>query len=200
MSHFISHLGRRHLHFLQPLNVITAPIHAGTCSVLSLYLWFLDWMKDSPLLYFIFCKLLYYFYFYNYFLCWSIIALQCSAVQVNQLYVFIYLLLIGGYIPYSYMNRDISPFIYPPSPPPRSPQSTELSSLCYTEGSHELSVLHTAVYMSRLLSQYASPSLSRLSTCPFPRSASLFRPCKQTHLYHLSRVYCTDWSKSEGKK
>ena len=68
-----------------------------------------------------------------------------SALQMSQLHVFMYLLLVEGYIPYSYMNRDISSFIYPPSLPPRSPQSAELSSPCDTAGSHELPVSHTVV-------------------------------------------------------
>ena len=54
--------------------------------------------------------------------------------NVNQLYVYIYPLPLGP----------------PPttaSHPPRSSQSTEVSSQCYTAASHQLSILHM-VYMS----------------------------------------------------
>ena len=44
----------------------------------------------------------------------------------------------------------------PPSHPSRSAQSTELSSLCYTAGSHELSVL----YMAAHICQSQSPNSS----------------------------------------
>ena len=49
-----------------------------------------------------------------------------------------------------------------PSHPPRSSQSTELSSLCYMVAFHQPSILHTVVYVSMPLSQNApaSPSLS----------------------------------------
>ena len=51
--------------------------------------------------------------------------------RVNQLYVHIYPLPLGPPSPH-----------HPPSHPSRSSQSTELSSLCYTAGTHQLSVLH----------------------------------------------------------
>ena len=59
-----------------------------------------------------------------------------------------------------------------PSHPSRSSQSTRLSSLHYTVGSHYLSVLHmVSVYMSILISQFIPPHLSPpVSKCPFPTS------------------------------
>ena len=46
--------------------------------------------------------------------------------------------------------------------PSRSTQSTELSPLCYRAGSHQLSILHTAVYTGR----YYSPNSSHLPPPP----------------------------------
>jgi len=71
------------------------------------------------------------------------------------------------------------PHTTPTSHPSRSSQSTELSSLCCTAGSHSLSVSHTAVYMYQCHSPNApNPLLPPLSTCPFSMSASLFLPCE----------------------
>ena len=66
-------------------------------------------------------------------------ALQCCQFllynQVNQLYVYTYPL--PSWI-------SLSPFTTPPS---GSPQSTELSSLCYTAGSHWLPILYMVMYL-----------------------------------------------------
>ena len=71
------------------------------------------------------------------------------------------------------------PHTTPTSHPSRSSQSTELSSLCCTAGSHSLSVSHTAVYMYQCHAPNApNPLLPPLSTCPFSMSASLFLPCE----------------------
>ena len=55
-----------------------------------------------------------------------------------------------------------------PSHPPRSPQSTELSSLCYTAGSHWLSILHMTAYRC----QSQSPS-----SCPHNAHMPIFSLC-----------------------
>ena len=47
-----------------------------------------------------------------------------------------------------------------PTHPSRFSQSTRLSSLCHTANSHWLSVLHTVIRVSMLLSPYSPPSLS----------------------------------------
>ena len=95
---------------------------------------------------------------------------------VNELYVYIYPLCLGPPSP-------------PPSHPSRSLQSTELSSLCYTAGSYQLSILHMVVYICQSQSPNSYPSMS---TCRFSTSASLFLPYKQVHLYHFSRfhIFC----------
>ena len=77
----------------------------------------------------------------------------------------------------------------PPTPShlSRSPQSTELSSLCYIADFCKLSILYMAVYIS----QRPTPShvLSPMSTCLFSMSASLFLHCKLVHLYHFYRFH-----------
>ena len=62
--------------------------------------------------------------------------------------------------------------IPPPHPthPPRSSQSTELSSLCYIVTSHQLSILHMLVYMSVLLCQFIlkhSPTTCKAHLSPY---------------------------------
>ena len=94
-----------------------------------------------------------------------------SGVQ-NQLYVYAYPFPLG-----------------PPSHPSRSPQSTELSSLHYTAGSHQLSVLHMAVHIRQSQSPSSSPPPHPASTHLFSMSVSQFLPCKQVHLYHISRFH-----------
>ena len=75
----------------------------------------------------------------------------------------------------------------PQSYPSRLSQSPQLSSLCYTAASPQLSVLHMVVYTC----QYYSPNLSLppMPTCPFSTSVSLFLPCRQVHLYHFYRFH-----------
>ena len=61
--------------------------------------------------------------------------------NVNQLYVYMYPLLLNP------------PFHSPPkSHPSKSLQSTELSSLCYTAASHQLSISHTVIYICQYYS------------------------------------------------
>ena len=80
------------------------------------------------------------------------------------------------------------PHTTPTSHPSRSSQSTELSSLCCTAGSHSLSVSHTAVYMYQCHSPNApNPLLPPLSTCPFSMSTSLFLPYKEVHVKEMGR-------------
>ena len=88
---------------------------------------------------------------------------------------------------YTYIPSFLSLPPSPPSHPSRSSQSMELSSLCYTEASHQLSTLHMVVCLCQ------SYSLNS-STLPFARcvsmsvlSESLFLPCKQVYLYPFSR-------------
>ena len=65
------------------------------------------------------------------------------------------------------------------------------SSLCYTAGSHLLSILYIFLYIC----QPQSPNSSHLSfpllvsLCLFSTSVSLFLPCKLVHLYHSSRFH-----------
>ena len=59
---------------------------------------------------------------------------------------------------YTYISSLLDPL---PSHPSRSSQSTELSSLGYTVTSYLLPILHMAVYMSTLISQFIPLS-------PFP--------------------------------
>ena len=92
--------------------------------------------------------------------------------NVNQLLVYIWPL-----------PPEPSVHLHSPSRLSRSSQSTELSSLCYTAASHQ--------YLFHMW--WCSPSLSHLPlpllpTHLFPMSVSLFLPCKQFHLYHISRL------------
>ena len=78
-----------------------------------------------------------------------------------------------------------------PSHPSRSSQSTELSFPCYTAASHLLSVFPMGAPLCQCCGLNSShPLLPPLvHTCPFSTSASLFLPCKQAHLYHLSSFH-----------
>ena len=118
------------------------------------------------------------FFFLN-----GIVALQCCQFlqynEVNHLYVYI---------------QPLSPRPpYHPAPqshPSMSPQSTELSPLHYTAGSHQLSVLHMIVNICQSQSQFITSHSPRpVSICPFSTSMYLFLPCKQIYLYHFSRFY-----------
>ena len=72
---------------------------------------------------------------------WSIIALQCCVG-------FCYTVLIG----YMYTYNPLP--LEPPalSQPSRLSQRTKLSSLCYTTGSHQSSILHIIVYICQYYS------------------------------------------------
>ena len=74
-----------------------------------------------------------------FFLNWSIVALQCC---VSFCYTTTWIS-----SKYTYMPSLLSLPPTPPSHPPRSSQSQELSSLCYSAVSHQVSILHIIVYM-----------------------------------------------------
>jgi len=98
---------------------------------------------------------------------------------MNQPYIFLY-------IPSSWTS------LQPPTPshPARMSQSTRLSSLGQVANSHWLSVLHTVVYVSMLLSRFISHSLYPVvSISLFSMSASLLLPYKYVHQYHFSRFH-----------
>ena len=104
----------------------------------------------------------------------------------------------------------IYPFLGPPSHltlshPSRSSQSSELSSLCYTTGSHELSILHMIVYIYQSQShchfylssvQFSSVPQSRLTLydpmnysmpglpCPLPAPGVYPNPCPSSRWCH----------------
>ena len=84
--------------------------------------------------------------------------------------------------------------------PFRSPQSIEWSSLYYTAGSHQLSILYILVYIFILyilvyICQSKSPSSSHhlfpplVSIRLFCTSLSLFLSCKQVHQHIFSRFH-----------
>ena len=100
--------------------------------------------------------------------------------EVDQLYVYVCV-----YI--SLSSRVFVPLSPTPSYTPRSSESTKLSFLCLTAGSHQLSFLHIIVYMSVLTSQFF-PTFC--ATCPSSTSASLSRLQKQVHLYHIIPYIC----------
>ena len=72
----------------------------------------------------------------------------------------------------------------------------ELSSLCHTTASHCFTP--GSAYMSALLSQIIQLSLSPKFTSLFSTSVSLFLPCKQVHLYQISRfhIYAVIYTKN----
>ena len=85
-------------------------------------------------------------------------------------------------------------YIPPPffiSFPFKSPQSTQQSSLCYTAGSHQLSISYILVYICQSQSLNSSHTLfpPLVSIHLFSTSVSVFLPCKQVHLYHFSRFH-----------
>ena len=61
-----------------------------------------------------------------------------------------------------HIHSLLNPLPTTPSHPSRSPQSTKLSSLCYTAGSHQRSILHTVVFIC----QSSCPNICL--THPFP--------------------------------
>ena len=80
---------------------------------------------------------------------------------------------------YTYIPSLLS---FPPTPtshPCRSSQNTKLSSPCYTAPSHQLSTLHTVVYMALLLSEFMPPS-------PSPAVSTVCSPC--LHLYSCPEI------------
>ena len=92
-----------------------------------------------------------------------------------------------------------------PSHPSRSPQSTELSSLCGTAASHQLSIWHMVVCICHCYSKFVPlplPVPSPVSTRLFCTSASLVLPCKYVNPYRFSAkcllLYKTKYSRDLG--
>ena len=76
-------------------------------------------------------------------------------------------------------QSNVFPHVFSPPPfwisfPIRPTQSTEWSSLCYSVGSHQLSILYTAVPISQFITYLLPTLVSRL----FSMSVSLFLLCK----------------------
>ena len=91
--------------------------------------------------------------------------------------------------PYVYIHPlSLEPPSYPSSHRSRSPQSTELSSLCYTSASHELCFTYGSVYMTVLLSQLFHPLLPPL--CPQVHSL-----CLCLYSCPAKRFICTIFSR-----
>ena len=82
--------------------------------------------------------------------------------KVNQLFVYIY--------PHSPSLLSLPPTL--PIPPSRSSQSIELISRCYAAASHQLSILHLAVYTCQCCS-LTSSQLPLPPLCPQVRSLCL---------------------------
>ena len=79
--------------------------------------------------------------------------------------------------------------------------STALSSLCYTVGSHWLSILYIVVCMCQSQSPNSShPPLPCLVTISlFSTSVTLFLHCKEVHLYHSVKAFCSSTFQRVGK-
>ena len=122
---------------------------------------------------------------------------RASITIVFNFFFFIGVLLLYNGVLVSAVQQSESAIrihISPPSwisLPPRSPQSSEQNSLCYTVGSHQLSVLYIVVYVYQSQSPNSShlPSPRLVSIRLFSTSVSLFLLCKQVHLYHFSRSH-----------
>ena len=96
--------------------------------------------------------------YFNFLLEYNFFTRLCQFLlydEVNQLYVYIPFLL------------DLLPTSIPP---PRSSQSTKLSSLCYTIASQQLSILHMVVYTC----QSQSPHLSHPPLLPCVHRSILY--------------------------
>ena len=107
-------------------------------------------------------------------------VLASPVQKVNQLYVYIYSLPLGPSSPHCCI------------PPPRSSQSTKLSSLCYKTAPHYLFYVWQWIYVSlKLLIRptllFPLPQLR--STCPVSMSASLVLSNMYAHLYRFSRFH-----------
>ena len=104
--------------------------------------------------------------------------------NMNQLYVYIYI-------------PSLLKLSHSPNPPLYViTEHCELSSLCHTTASHCFTP--GSAYMSALLSQIIQLSLSPKFTSLFSTSVSLFLPCKQVHLYQISRfhIYAVIYTKN----
>ena len=112
--------------------------------------------------------------------CFTMLYQSLLYNKVNQLYVYIYLIPLAP--PFHLLHRS------------RSSQSTRLSSLCSTAASHQLYILHMAVYI------YVSAAPPILSTLPFPLYVLVHslclclyscpaNSCVSIHLYHISRFH-----------
>ena len=89
--------------------------------------------------------------------------------KVTQLHVYIYISL-------SFWSS------LPPFHPSGSPQSTELSSLCYTTGFHELSILHMVVYLCQFQFSNSSPTSVHPSSRHLHPSLSIHQHIIVAHL------------------
>ena len=69
------------------------------------------------------------------------------------------------------------------SHPSRTSQSTEPIFLCYAAASDQPTILHSAVYIRRCYSHFASALPSHRMWSPFSMSTSLFMPCNWVHQY-----------------
>ena len=77
-----------------------------------------------------------------------------------------------------------------PSYPSRLSRSTRLNSLSYKTTFHQSSILHMAMHVSMLLSQFLppSPSLTVFSSL-FSSSVFLFLPLTEVHQWYFSRFH-----------
>ena len=123
------------------------------------------------------------FYFFNKnflsvdYNCFTVLCWFLQYNEMNQPYVHIF--------PHPLDLPSPSPTI----PPPRPSQGRELSSLGYTAASHEMSSLHTKMYIRQCRSLRSSSPFLPVSMSLFFTSASLFLPQKQVRLYHFSRLH-----------
>ena len=83
---------------------------------------------------------------------------SASVLPVNQLYAYIY------YLPVAL------PWPLPIPTPSRPPQSTQMSSLCYVAGSHQLSVLYMTVHIRQSPNSPPPPRPCISSPCLCPYS------------------------------
>ena len=71
----------------------------------------------------------------------------------------------------------------------RLSQSAGLSSLCHRAASHQPSILYTAVYVRQSYSPSSSHLLPSHVHMTILYCCISIPPCKQAHLYHLSRFH-----------